>query len=142
MNCTIWRSTSTSAPFGEFGKCHSGVDHRVFLQIKVDGSHLNLIRAHDGHPDRDGRRCAASRFGLRPPRLAARSERLTPLPGTSTDLSEPAWRVIGEAQVSLALCDRSELAVWNQRRWPSLAFGLCFMALALQAGQSAKAYCG
>jgi hypothetical protein len=41
------------------------------LQIKVDGSHLNLIRAHDGHPHRDGRRHAASRFGLRPTRLAA-----------------------------------------------------------------------
>jgi hypothetical protein len=56
---------------GELGQCHSGGGHRVFLQIKVDGSHLNLIRAHDGHPDRDRRRRAASRFGLRPTRLAA-----------------------------------------------------------------------
>ncbi len=30
-----------------------------------------LIRDHDGHPDRDRRRRAASRFGLRPTRLAA-----------------------------------------------------------------------
>ncbi len=28
-------------------------------------------RDHDGHPNRDGRRRAASRFGLRPARLAA-----------------------------------------------------------------------
>jgi len=55
----------------------------VFLQIKVDGSHLNLIRAHDGHPDRDGRRCAASRFGLRPPRLAAQRKTYT----TSWDIN-------------------------------------------------------
>jgi len=41
------------------------------LSIKVDGSHLNLIRDHDGHPSRDDRRRAASRFGLRPTRLAA-----------------------------------------------------------------------
>ncbi|MEP6874644.1 MAG: hypothetical protein ABI887_09770 [Burkholderiales bacterium] len=68
---------------GEFGKCHSGGGHRVFLQIKVDGSHLNLIRAHDGHPDRDGRRCAASRFGLRPPRLAAQRKTYT----TSWDIN-------------------------------------------------------
>jgi hypothetical protein len=33
--------------------------------------HLNHIRDHDGHPNRDGRRRAASRFGLRPTRLAA-----------------------------------------------------------------------
>jgi hypothetical protein len=29
--------------------------------IKVDGSHLSLIRDHDDHPSRDGRRRAASR---------------------------------------------------------------------------------
>jgi TPR repeat protein len=56
----------------------------VFLQIKVDGSHLNLIRAHDDHPDRDGRRrCAASRFGLRPTRLAAQRKTYT----TSWDIN-------------------------------------------------------
>jgi len=38
---------------------------------QVGGSHLNHIRDHDGHPDRDRRRRAASRFGLRPTRLAA-----------------------------------------------------------------------
>jgi len=35
------------------------------------GSHLNHIRDHDGHPDRDRRRRVASRFGLRRARLAA-----------------------------------------------------------------------
>src|SRR5450755_4953698 len=72
MNCTIWRSTSTSAPFS--ASSASAIVAVVIvcsLQIKVDGSHLNLIRAHDGHPERDSRRYAASRFGLRPTRLAA-----------------------------------------------------------------------
>jgi hypothetical protein len=46
----------------------------VIVDISLDivgGSHLNHIRDHDGHPDRDRRRRAASRFGLRPTRLAA-----------------------------------------------------------------------
>src|SRR5664280_933859 len=53
MNCTIWRSTSTSAPFS--ASSASAIVAVVIvcsLQIKVDGSHLNLIRAHDGHPVR------------------------------------------------------------------------------------------
>ena len=44
------------------------------MEISLDwlvGSHLNHIRDHDGHPDRDRRRRAASRFRLRPTRLAA-----------------------------------------------------------------------
>jgi len=48
-----------------------GGGHRGNLLGQVGGSHLNHIRDHDGHPDRDRRRRAASRFGLRPTRLAA-----------------------------------------------------------------------
>ena len=56
---------------GKLGKCHSRIGHRGFL-FKDQGcvSHLIPIRDLDGHPDRDSRRCAASRFGLGPPRLA------------------------------------------------------------------------
>jgi len=56
---------------GKLGQCHSGGGHRGNLLGQVGGSHLNHIRDHDGHPDRDRRRRAASRFGLRPTRLAA-----------------------------------------------------------------------
>src|SRR5205814_10045753 len=56
---------------GEFGQCHSGGGHRGNLLGQVGGSHLNHIRDHDGHPDRHSYRRAASRFGLRPTRLAA-----------------------------------------------------------------------
>jgi hypothetical protein len=56
--------------------------------IKVAGLHLNLIRDHDNRPGSDSRRCAASHYGLRPTgfilRGLPRTERLTPLPGTST----------------------------------------------------------
>src|SRR5688572_1783461 len=76
MNCTIWRSTSTSAPFSA-----SSVNAIVVAVVIVDhssdyrllGSHLNLIREPTvATPFRDAAaRRAASRFGLRPTRLAA-----------------------------------------------------------------------
>src|SRR5205814_8795184 len=52
MNCTIWRTTSTSAPFS--ASSASAIVALVIVNSfgsKVDGSHLNLIRTHDGHPD-------------------------------------------------------------------------------------------
>jgi hypothetical protein len=70
MNCTIWRSTSMSAPFSA-----SSVNAIVALVIvisfkdQVGGSHLNLIRDHDGHLRRRDHQPAARRFGLRPTRL-------------------------------------------------------------------------
>jgi len=57
------------------------------LQIKVDGSHLNLIRAHDGQPPTGiavATRQAASGYAQR----AFRDEELTPLPGTSTWITD------------------------------------------------------
>ncbi|MDU7588715.1 MAG: hypothetical protein E7K47_15205, partial [Acidovorax sp.] len=51
------------ALLGEFSLCHCGGGHRV-LQIKVDGSHLNLIRDHDGRPAWAGRSRATARYGL------------------------------------------------------------------------------
>jgi hypothetical protein len=38
---------------------------------RLVGRTSTLSGTHDGHPDRDSRRRAASRFGLRPTRLAA-----------------------------------------------------------------------
>src|SRR5664280_144192 len=74
MNCTIWRSTSTSAPFS--ASSASAIVAVVIvcsLQIKVDGSHLNLIRAHDGHPVRvDQPLCG------KPLRATPSAPRLTP----------------------------------------------------------------
>src|SRR5450432_927436 len=81
MNCTIWRSTSMSAPFS--ASSVNAIVAVVIVEISLDtvgGSHLNHIRDHDGHPDRDRRRRAASRFGLRPTRLAAMKD-LHHLPG-------------------------------------------------------------
>jgi len=51
----------------------------IVFSIKDQGwiSHLNPIRDHDDHPEPDGRRCAASRFGLRPTRLAAQRKTYT-----------------------------------------------------------------
>src|SRR5450432_2017332 len=81
MNCTIWRSTSMSAPFS--ASSVNAIVAVVIVEISLDtvgGSHFNHIRDHDGHPDRDRRRHAASRFGLRPTRLAATKD-LHHLPG-------------------------------------------------------------
>lgn len=51
MNCTIWRSTSISAPFSA-SSANAIVEAVIVypLWIRVVGSHLNLIRTHDGHP--------------------------------------------------------------------------------------------
>jgi hypothetical protein len=50
--------------------------------------HLSLIRAHDGHPDRQDHRRAGSRCGFRPAGSTLHALRCTkgvaPLPGTST----------------------------------------------------------
>src|SRR6185369_15741558 len=97
MNCTIWRSTSMSAPFSA-----SSVNAIVAvvivcsLQIKVDGSHLNLIRDHDGHPDRDRRRRCGKPLRATP-YAPCRIEGLTPLPGTSTGalVDDPPAKELG-----------------------------------------------
>src|SRR5205814_2805681 len=71
MNCTIWRSTSTSAPFS--ASSASAIVALVIVNSfgsKVDGSHLNLIRTHDGHPDigpAAAARQAATGYALRAP---------------------------------------------------------------------------
>lgn len=84
MNCIIWRRTSTSAPFSA-----SSADAIVALVIVISfmdrfgGSHPKLIRTSRWPPPEGSGRCAASRFGLRPTRLAAQrvKEDLHHLPG-------------------------------------------------------------
>ena len=72
---------------GKLGQCDSCVGHRGLL-FKDQGwySHLNPIRNHGDHPTQRGRRRAASRFGLRPTRLAARLKTYT----TSWDAARAA----------------------------------------------------
>src|ERR1700712_918749 len=51
MNWTIWRKTSTAAPFSA-SSANAIVEVVVIVVApdKVGGSHLNLIRTLDGHP--------------------------------------------------------------------------------------------
>jgi len=58
----------------------------VIVEISLDrvgGSHLNHIRDHDGHPDRDRRRRCGKPLRATP-YAPCRIEGLTPLPGPST----------------------------------------------------------
>lgn len=84
MNCTIWRSMSMSAPFSasSFNAIVAVVIVISFVDYRFLGRTSTLSGTTMATPSRNDRR-AASRFGLRPQRLAAH-QKLTPLPGTST----------------------------------------------------------
>lgn len=56
---------------GESSKGHCAVNHPTSLSTWVGGLHLNPARIHDGHPERNARRCAASHLGLLAGPLAA-----------------------------------------------------------------------
>jgi len=55
MNCTLWRSTSTSAPFSASSVHAIVVGHRDFLQTRIVGRTSTLSGLHDGHPHDHGR---------------------------------------------------------------------------------------
>jgi len=60
MNGSIWRSTSMSAHISPSSV--NAIVAVVIVEIsleRVGGSHLNLVRGHDGHPDRESRRAAS-----------------------------------------------------------------------------------
>src|SRR5450755_2104106 len=72
MNCTIWRSTSMSAPFS--ASSVNAIVAVVIVDISLDrlvGRTSTISGTTMATPTGDRRRRAASRFGLRPTRLAA-----------------------------------------------------------------------
>jgi Phospholipid methyltransferase len=52
VTADIFRYARKPMYLGQCNICTAG--HPGFIRIAIGGSHLNLIRTHDGHPARDG----------------------------------------------------------------------------------------